>query len=97
MDQGQSQEVHQALRQPWADERWGSMAESMEPGWVLGNGGHQNHVWSVRNKRKHPWLVWLGGWSAACELKGHRFDSQSGHMPGLLASSPDGGVREATH
>ena len=32
----------------------------------------------------------------ACELKGHWFDSQSGHMPGLRARSPVGGVREAT-
>ena len=29
-------------------------------------------------------------------LKGHRFDSQSGHMPGLWAGFPVGGVREAT-
>ena len=32
-----------------------------------------------------------------CEPKGHRFDSQSGHMPGLQATSPVVGVREATN
>ena len=43
-----------------------------------------------------PWLVWLRGLSAACKLKGRQLDSQSGHIPGLLARSPVGGVREAT-
>ena len=37
------------------------------------------------------WLVWLSGLSADCETKGHRFDSQSGYMPGLRARSPLGG------
>ena len=32
----------------------------------------------------------------ACELKGRRFDSQSGHMPGLQAWSLVGGMCEAT-
>ena len=32
----------------------------------------------------------------ACEPKGHRFDSQSGHMPGLQARFPVGNAREAT-
>ena len=35
-----------------------------------------------------------GAWT--CEPKGHQFDSQSGHMPGLQARSPGGGTREAT-
>ena len=41
---------------------------------------------------------WCGSvdWVLACEPKGHWFDSQSGHMPGLRARSPAGGVREAT-
>ena len=41
---------------------------------------------------------WCGSvdWAAACELKGHRFDSQSGHMPGLWARSPVGDAREST-
>ena len=44
-----------------------------------------------------PWLVWLSRLSAmpavpACELKGHWFDSQSGHMLGLSARSPVGDV-----
>ena len=29
-----------------------------------------------------------GDWAPACEPKGHWFDSQSGHMPGLQARSP---------
>ena len=33
----------------------------------------------------------------ACEPKGRQFDSQLGHMPGLPARSPVGGVREATN
>ena len=32
----------------------------------------------------------------ACEPKGHWFDSQSGHMPGLRGQYPDGGVQDAT-
>ena len=32
----------------------------------------------------------------ACKPKGRQFDSQSGHMPGLRATSPVGGTREAT-
>ena len=45
-----------------------------------------------------PWLVWLSGLSAGLWTKGLRFDSQSGHMPGLWARSPVGGTWEAmTH
>ena len=33
----------------------------------------------------------------SCKLKGHQFDSLSGHMPELQARSPVGGVREATN
>ena len=36
------------------------------------------------------------GWTLACKLKGHWFDSQSGPMRGLWARSPVGGVWEAT-
>ena len=41
---------------------------------------------------------WCGSvdWVPACEPKGHQFDSQSGHMPGLQARSPVGSTREAT-
>ena len=44
----------------------------------------------------HP--SWCGSvdWAPACKLKGHQFDSQSGHMPGLRARSPVGGLQEAT-
>ena len=40
---------------------------------------------------------WCGSvnWALACEPKSHRLDSQSGHMPGLLArSGPQWEVRE---
>ena len=47
-------------------------------------------------KNNQPWLGWLSEWSTGCEPKGLRFDSQSGHMPGLLAKSPVGGAQEAT-
>ena len=35
-------------------------------------------------------------WVQAWEPKGHLFDSQSGHMPGLWVRSPIGGMWEAT-
>ena len=47
-------------------------------------------------KKNYPWLVLLSGLSAGCKPKGHWFNSQSGHMPGLQARSPVGGAREAT-
>ena len=46
------------------------------------------------------WLSpgWCGSvdWVPDCKPKGCRLDSQSGHMPGLQARSPLGGLREAT-
>ena len=41
---------------------------------------------------------WCGSvdWVPACEARGHWFDSQSGHVPGLQARSPVGGAWEAT-
>ena len=36
---------------------------------------------------KKPWLVWLSGLRAGYEPKSCRFDSQSGHLPGLQARS----------
>ena len=41
---------------------------------------------------REPWLVWLSGLSVGWEPKGRRFDSQSGHMPGLWARSSVGGM-----
>ena len=35
-------------------------------------------------------------WVPACKPKGHRFDSQSGHIPGLWARSLVGGAQETT-
>ena len=42
---------------------------------------------------------WCGSvdWALACEPKGHRFSSQSGHMPGLQARSPVGMQDATTH
>ena len=34
----------------------------------------------------------LVGWMLSCKLKGCRFDSRSGHMSGLWARSPVGGM-----
>ena len=41
---------------------------------------------------------WCGSvdWVPACEPNSGRFDSQSGHMPGLQARSPVGGMQETT-
>ena len=41
---------------------------------------------------------WCGSvdWVLACEPKGHQFNSQSGHMPGLQARSSVGGEWEVT-
>ena len=41
---------------------------------------------------------WCGSvdWVPACEPKGHQFDSQSGHTPGLQARSPVGDTQEET-
>ena len=44
--------------------------------WLL----YKNVVKAI--KLKEAWLVWLSG-LLACEPKGRRLDSQSGHMPGL--------------
>ena len=37
------------------------------------------------------------GWVLSHKLKGLWSDSRSGHMPGLWAKSPGGGVRGATN
>ena len=41
---------------------------------------------------------WCGSvdWTPACAPKGHGFNSQSGHMPGVQARSPVAGTRGAT-
>ena len=36
----------------------------------------------ILNVVTEPWLVWLSGLSAGLQIKGCRFNSQSGHMPG---------------
>ena len=40
-----------------------------------------------------PWLLWL---KSAYKPRGHWFNSWSGHMPGLWARSPVGGMQVAT-
>ena len=44
---------------------------------------HRVPIFSDPSKTLMPWLV-CGSvdWAPDCELKGHRFDSQSGHVPG---------------
>ena len=53
------------------------------------------YLWLIF-KNCQPWLLWLVDWVPACEPKGHQFNSQSGHIPGLQARSPVGGAWEAT-
>ena len=55
------------------------------------------HLCRVCNLKSAPCLGWCGSvdWVLACEPKGHWFDSQSGHMPGLRARSLVGGTQEA--
>ena len=53
---------------------------------------------SSNQSQPQPWLVWLSGLSAGLRTERLRwFDSQSGHVPGLPARSPVGGVWEATN
>ena len=58
-----------------------------------------NCNWKTKLKKK---IQISPGWCGsvyrvlACKPKGHRFDSQSGHLPGLWARCPVGGVR-GTH
>ena len=54
-------------------------------------------------KKQNKTRITLGGVAQyidcllACKPKGHRFNSQLGHMPGLWAGSPVGVMREATN
>ena len=43
------------------------------------------------------WPVWLSWLECLLELKGHGFDSPSGHMPRLWFSPQSGHIREATN
>ena len=47
---------------------------------------------ALKNEENRP--GWCGSVDSvpACELRGHQFHSQSGHMPGFQAMSPAGGV-----
>ena len=42
---------------------------------------------TVENKKEAPYWCDLVGCVPACEPKGHWFNTQSGHMPGLWARS----------
>ena len=53
------------------------------------------HVWYIKTQPL-PVCCGLVDWVLAYEPKGHWFDSQSEHMPGLWARSPVGGTWEAT-
>ena len=73
---------------------------------VIGEGVLQLHgaqynstdtdVFFIRKNKASP--GWCGSvdQARACEPKGHQFNSQSGHMPGLWARSPVGDTQEAT-
>ena len=62
----------------------GEQADSSGNGWGRGR--------AKKKKRGSP--GWCGSVDGVleCEAKGHWFDSQSGHMPGLWAGSPVGGA-----
>ena len=48
-------------------------------------------------KRNCPGWCDSVDWVPACKPKGHQFDSQSGHMPGLCARSSVGGHVRGNH
>ena len=52
--------------------------------------------WTASEFKNSPGWYDSVDWVPACEPKGHQFDSQSGHMPGLWARSPVRGSWEAT-
>ena len=54
-------------------------------------------VLSASKTPPQAWLAWITALSAACESKDRQLSSHTGHMPGLQAMSPAGGVREATN
>ena len=58
-----------------------------------------NTIKPLRSQKRHTSPGWCGSvdWVPAFKPKGHQFDSQSGHMPGLQARSPVRGVWEATN
>ena len=64
---------------------------------LRGRAGFQPRT-TVFQSPSNFYLGWRGSvdWVPACEPKGHWFYSQSGHMPGLQARSPVGGMGEAT-
>ena len=59
---------------------------------------HQSFLSNVVISRMLYNLGWCGSvdWAPVCELKGFWFDSQLGHMTGLWATFPVGGMWEAT-
>ena len=56
----------------------------------------KHHTCNLRKLELSPSLCGSVDWVPACDPKDHRFDCQSGHMPGLPARSPVEGAREAT-
>ena len=67
--------------------------------WKLAKVGRRGNdiviVLMIKIKFSPDWCVSLG-WVPACELKGCRFNSGSGHMTGLWARSPFGSMQVAT-
>lgn len=48
----------------------------------------------VKENRAGPSQVSSVGRASTCKLKSPEFDSEQGHMPGLWATSPVGGMQE---
>ena len=70
---------------------WACREKKELVGWALG-------MAKFFFKCPHGCPGWCGSvdWVPGCKLKGHRFDSQSAHLPGLGARSPVGGVWDPT-
>ena len=58
--------------------------------------GYKTHLNKFERIEISPGWCSSVDWAPTCNPKGCRFDSQSGHMPGLRARSPVGGVQGVT-
>nr|KAF6274939.1 hypothetical protein mMyoMyo1_010350 [Myotis myotis] len=60
-------------------------------------GGSLGEYSDTKVLKRVPCPSWFGSVNraSACRLRGPRFDSSQGHMPGLRAQSPVGGMQEA--
>ena len=78
----------------WNPFKCPSTVEWIDKSWYI----HTIKYYLTILKRTNISPGWCGSvdWVLACEPKGHQFNSQSEHMPGLQARSPVGGMWAAT-